>query len=493
MTGSDFERDDMTSEIPDGLKKQLNEAHQEHLLRDWERLDESGREHLQWQIEAIDFPLIADLSQRQLQREQSGSDKADTQALRDMASRSGSPGNLIRLRETDDAVRNAARATGERLLHAGKVGAILVAGGQGTRLGFPHPKGMFPIGPVSDRTLFRLFADQLLVRMARAGVTIPYFIMTSDATHEETIAFFREQNFLGLNPDDVYFFQQASLPAVDAATGRILFDGIGQIALSPDGHGGMLAAMQRVGLFEQMKQRGIEHLYYHQVDNAATIVCDPVFLGLHDSRESEMSTKVVAKTSGQEPMGVVVGVDGGTRIIEYSDLPEDLACETDDRGDLRFWAGSTAIHAFRVDFLERMSRDADSLPYHIARKKVAHIDEAGNPVQPAFPNAWKFERFIFDILPRAKNALVMEVDRATEFLPVKNEKGTDSPDTARAGLRAIAHNWLREAGVECTAEVPVEISPLYALDCQEFCAKASGTPGITQATVFEQDKVRIVE
>ncbi len=482
----------MSNEIPGGLKERLEACLQGHLLRDWQRLNADGRARLQRQIASIDFPAIAELVKRQRERERSGCDKTESQALRDFAGRAGSPENLVRLAETDSAALQSARETGEQLLKAGKVGAILVAGGQGTRLGFSYPKGKFPIGPVTDRTLFRLFAEQLQVRIKRAGTAIPYFIMTSDATHDETVEFFRREQFLGLNPDDVAFFQQASLPAVNAASGEILMARAGEIALGPDGHGGMLAALRNSGLFDEMTSRGIEHLYYHQVDNAATIVCDPVFLGFHAERHSEMSTKVVAKTAAEERMGVVVGVDGQTRIIEYSNLPDELAAETDDHGQLRFWAGNTAIHAFRRDFLERMAADDSSLPYHTALKKVAFVDETGNLNEPESSNAWKFERFIFDILPLAENALVMEVERAMEFLPVKNKTGADSPETARSGLQTRNAQWLRAAGIACPPGIPVEISPLFALDCAEFCAKAAKTPEITRPTVFEKSGPRTV-
>jgi UDP-N-acetylglucosamine/UDP-N-acetylgalactosamine diphosphorylase len=326
--------------------------------------------------------------------------------------------------------------------------------------------------------MFEMLAHQLLARSQRAGVAIPYYIMTSDATHAETVACFSEQHFFGLNPNDVRFFRQGNMPAVDAATRKLLLADKGRLACSPDGHGGMLAALANTGLIEDMRQRGIELLYYHQVDNPTAIVCDPAFLGLHVASGSEMSTKVVAKRSAEERMGVVVDIDGVTQIIEYSDLPDEVAQRHDANGHLDISAGNMAIHLFNREFLERLSTGDLTLPFHIAHKNVEHVDEKGDVIQPAEPNAYKFEKFIFDAMPKAQRALVMEVERAREFNPVKNAEGDDSPATARAALAALHRGWLQAAGALVGEDVPIEIDPLFALDEAEVKRKV--TPG----TVF---------
>ncbi|MEX0585540.1 MAG: UTP--glucose-1-phosphate uridylyltransferase, partial [Pirellulales bacterium] len=243
------------------------------------------------------------------------------------------------------------------------------------------------------------------------------------------------------------------------------------ISTSPDGHGGLLHALQRAGLPGIMADRGIEYLYYHQVDNPAAIVCDPAFIGLHALHGSEMSTKVVAKTSAAERMGVVVSVDGRTEIIEYSDLPPEYAAATSDDGSLLLWAGSTATHVFNLSFVQRLIADGCKLPYHRAHKVVPTIGDAGERVAPTQPNAWKFEQFIFDALPFAKTALVVEADRAREFLPVKNRDGADSPATVQAGLLKLYAEWLAAAAAVVAPQARVEISPLYALDAQELAAR----------------------
>lgn len=458
------------------LETELRQHGQQHLLRFWSELSSAERQSLEEQMTAIDFTAVERLlaSNKNTQ--------ADEETPSQRAVRAQPPHDMVKLPVTDaDRQQLAEAATqGEQLLAAGKVGCILVAGGQGTRLGFDKPKGMYQLGPVSNASMFEMLAHQLLARSQRAGVTIPYYIMTSDATHAETVAYFSEKQFFGLNPDDVRFFRQGNMPAVDAATGKLLLADKGLLACSPDGHGGMLAALANAGLIEDMRQRGIELLYYHQVDNPTAIVCDPTFLGLHVATGSEMSTKVVAKRSAEERMGVVVDIDGVTQIIEYSDLPDEVAQRRDANGHLDISAGNMAIHLFNRDFLERLSTGDLTLPFHIAHKKVEHIDENGDVILPAEPNAYKFEKFIFDAMPKAQRALVMEVERAQEFNPVKNAEGDDSPATARAALVTLHRNWLQAAGAVIADDVPIEIDPLFALDEEEVKQKV--TPG----TVFTE-------
>ena len=455
--------------IPAALQSRLEAYGQAHVLRFWDELSASQRQRLVRQIESLDLERIAAFW---ASRQKSG-EKPQGESLADVAKRAVPPASIVRLPQTQAAREEweRARKTGEELLKAGRVGAILVAGGQGTRLGFEKPKGMFPIGPVSQATLFQILAEQVLARSRRAGKPIPYFIMTSDATHEETVAFFNEHNCFGLPPGDVFFFEQGNMPAVDAATGKLLLAEKGALSTSPDGHGGMLAALAKAGLLDEMKRRGIEFLHYHQVDNPTAIVCDPVFLGFHAARGAEMSIKVVAKRSAGERMGVAVDVDGRTQIIEYSDLPPEVASKTDERGELLLWAGSTAIHVFSLSFLDRVAHSETALPFHIAHKKVSYCDERGAHVAPERENAYKFERFIFDALPAAERSIVLETDRAREFNPVKNATGDDSPDTSRRALLRLHRDWLRAAGALVDDQTPVEISPLFALDADEVVAK----------------------
>lgn len=453
--------------VPADLLNLLKVHGQEHLVAFWDELDDPGRDRLAGQIRGLDFRQVRELHERQ------NGKGAGAGGAAGLAAQAGPPADLVRQPKSqhDRDEWHRAAQFGEGMLSGGKAGAIVVAGGQGTRLGFDRPKGMFRIGPVSGASLFQILAEQVLARARRAGRDIPYYVMTSDATHHATEEFFRLHHHFGLDPEDVFFFKQGNMPAADAATGRLLLAEKGSLALSPDGHGGILAALKRSGALDDMAKRGVEYLHYHQVDNPTAVVCDPAMLGFHALRGSELTTKVVAKTSPTEKMGAVCTVEGRTQIIEYSDLPADLADKRDAEGNPVFWAGNTAIHVLTRSFLERLCDGAHDLPFHVAHKKVPFVDDRGNPADPPAPNAYKFERFIFDALPLASKALVVEADRPREFNPVKNAEGADSPATAKAAIDAVGRAWLRAAGAEVAEDATVEISPLFALDEEEVAKK----------------------
>lgn len=467
------------SGLPQEVSDKLSKFGQQHLVQWWDELNDERRNRLLSQIEAIDLAQIQRLTNEWRNESKSTANSGITQ------SQVAPPKELVRLpkSESDHADWRAAAECGTELLNAGKVGVILVAGGQGTRLGFHHPKGMFSIGPVTDRTLFQILAEQSLARSRMSGKPIPYYVMTSEATHAETVAFFEQHSYFGMNSDDVSFFQQGTMPAVDPRTGRILMTAKYKIASGPDGHGGLLAALSNADLIDDMRHRGVEYLFYHQVDNPSVKVCDPTFLGLHKLRESEMSTKVVAKRSADEKVGLLVDIDGKTQIIEYSDLPENLAYKRDNYGDLLLWAGNIAVHILNRSFIERLRLELDGLPFHLVKRVVAHIDATGEMATIQQPNAVRFERFIFDALPYAKNAMVVETSRADEFNPVKNQNGEDSPETARRALNAMYLSWLREVGAEVSEGIPAEISPLTAIDADQLAEKIESGARFTEPIV----------
>jgi UDP-N-acetylglucosamine/UDP-N-acetylgalactosamine diphosphorylase len=445
---------------------------QDHLLRFWDDLEPIAQQHLASQIRAIDFNLL-DQERRRID--------STAAAANSLSQRVNSAKSPPAIRHGDDTGRfttGDARATGEAALRAGKVGMVLVAGGQGTRLGFDHPKGMFPIGPLSRRTLFEVLIDRLKAVAKKYDTRIPLFVMTSPATTGETRKFFARHRHFGLPPDDLRFFEQGTMPAVDAKSWKVLLAGKDEIARAPDGHGGMLAALARHVGIDALHQRGIELLFYGQIDNPLLAVCDPVFLGYHLLAQSEATTQVVRKTDPAERVGVVAEIDGRLEIVEYSDLSADQTARKQSDGTLLFWAGNTAVHVFDVGFLERVGHphpsplprgEGEGMPLHHAKKKVAYIDDRGLPVEPTAPNAIKFERFIFDLLPQAKNALVVEVDRATSFSPVKNASGeaSDTPETAQAAMIALHRSWLASAGVVIPSTAKVEIHPAFALEAED--------------------------
>lgn len=466
--------------IPDDLLKQLKAFDQHHLLRWWDDIYDTERQKLTEQIAAIDFENI-DRMWRESRRSNNSKQK-DATSRADVAKRPESV--IYRPASPDDLSQRAADATiGQKLLAESKVAVITVAGGQGTRLEFHKPKGMFPIGPVSKRSLFQIFAEQILARSRRHGGTIPWLIMTSAATHEETVEFFQSEDFFGLDPHTVHFFQQGSMPAVDEASGRILMSDRSTLCMSPDGHGGLVVALDSSGLLKRMAETGIEHFFYHQVDNPTVILCDPALIGVHVRLESQLTTNVVRKRNPSERMGVLVSIEDRTEIIEYSELTPEQSAGTDENGEWIFWAGNTAIHVFQRSFLEALAADGGKLKMHVARKAVQHINDQGKITKPSEPNANKFERFIFDALPMATTTLIVEGDRDREFNPVKNKKGDDSPKTSRAALTRIGREWLQAAGHNFSADAEIEISPLTALDSEELTAKLkSGEVSVADLT-----------
>jgi UDP-N-acetylglucosamine/UDP-N-acetylgalactosamine diphosphorylase len=458
---------------PRELVERLSRHGQQHLTYGWERLSTTERNALVTQIARIDFATLRALQAR------------DT------------PASVLPSRETicpvpvqSSAAPADVRAAGESALRRGEVAVLLVAGGQGSRLGFEKPKGMYPVGPVSNASLFRIHAEKVLALSRRYGRPVPLLVMTSPATHTETEAYFREHDFFGLPRAEVRFFQQGTMPAVDIATGRLLLEAPGRLFLSPDGHGGTLTALADSGLLAELERRGVRHVFYFQVDNPLVKVCDPAFLGHHVAARSEASSKVVFKEQPEEKVGVLAAVGGRCTIIEYSDMPTAMAAERTDDGSLRFRAGSPAIHIFDVNFLRRVT--GRGLPFHIARKKVPHLDtNTGETVNPAVENALKFELFIFDALPLADRWLVVETSRAEEFAPLKNATGADSPAAVREALSRLHANWLEAAGASVPQQPDgrpvhaVEISPLFALDAEQCRAKVTPAMKITGPTYLE--------
>ncbi len=461
--------------MKDELLALLSRYGQQHLLNSWEQLEPSQRDQLASEIRQVDLDLITSL----FRETHEAAAEVDWRELSVQAE----PPPAVRLAAGDGKPLFSA---GEQALRAGRVGMILVAGGQGTRLRFPHPKGMFPVGPISGRTLFQVLIDRLRAVGQRYGVQIPLFVMTSPATHTEVADYFAQHDRCGLAKADLEIFCQGVMPAVDAETGRLLRKSPSSLSLSPDGHGGMLAAFARSGCLEKARGRNIDLLFYGQIDNPLLQVCDPGLLGCHLTSESEMTTQVVRKQEAAEKMGNVVQIDGRVRIIEYSDLPPDVADQRNPDGSLRLWAGNLAVHIFDRAFLERMASEADRLPFHQARKVTAFVDDAGELVQPSQPNSIKFEKFIFDLLPAARRAAVVESAKADAFAPVKNADGAphDTPHTARQAMIARDRKLLELAGVEVAADIPVEVNPLWALDAADVSHQLKPGTTIASATYF---------
>jgi len=467
MPTTDYER----------TKSRLASFGQSHLLRFWPELADAERAELLADIERVSFELLPKLIETHVKRKPVAHlggriEPAETLPTRPDPKRAGH--------------YEAARKRGAELISQGGVAALTVAGGQGTRLGYSGPKGCFEITPVRNKPLFQLFAEAILATRNRYRAPVPWYVMTSPSNDAETREFFAGQHYFGLPAEEVIFFTQGVMPALDAE-GEVLLEEKHRLALSPDGHGGTLRALRRSGALVDMKQRGVSLISYFQVDNPLAVAVDPLFLGLHDLGESEMSSKAVAKANDLERVGNFVRMDGKVRVIEYSDLPDDLAHRKNDKGLRAFDAGSIAIHILSVGFVERLTtgRGSFALPWHRADKRVSHVDlNTGERIEPAEPNAVKLETFIFDAVPLAGNPLVYQALRSEEFSPVKNATGVDSAETARRDLVRRAANWIERAGAQVarlpdgTPNAVIEISPLFAVDATALAERAAEIPPI---------------
>ncbi len=447
------------------LYAKLSAIQQEHILRFWTEIDSQQRQVMAAQIEGLDFDLV---------------DKFVRLIVSDGGSGHYQPGTLepvhVVTQPKNEAERSQlveAKNIGEDALRKGQVGVILVAGGQGTRLNFDAPKGTFPVGPVSGRSLFQYHTEKVLALERRYGCAIPFHIMTSEATHEETLAYFDRNEYFGKDESSFVFFRQGALPAFDAQ-GKMLLSEKWQVSMSPDGHGGLLKALAKNHLLQDMQQKGVETLFYFQVDNVLIKIADPVFIGFHLLQQAEMSAKTVYKRDPDEKIGHIGKIDGRYAVVEYTELSEAEKNARNADGRLKFGQGSIAIHAFSRAFLQRLADENVELPYHLAHKKIPFVNDRGQLVNPLRPNGFKFEQFIFDALPLAHRVMVMETTRSEEFAPIKDSDGEDSPKTARQALSDLFGKWLEHCGhairrgSDGHVVNKIEISPLFALDEKEL-------------------------
>ena len=441
---------------------------QGHVFGFWDDLDDNEKSSLLEQAEEIDLEELDSLVANLV--------KGDSVELEvDYSKLRPAPYEPMPFDMDEDRSWSSAKEAGEEALRGGRVAAFTVAGGQGTRLGYDGPKGTFPVTPINNKTLFQVFAEKIRASRDRYHCQLPWYIMTSHANHEATVSFFRKHKFFHLGEDTVKFFRQGRMPAVDF-DGRILMESKWKIAMSPDGHGGALRALDRSGALAEMISNGIDLLSYFQVDNPHVQVADPYFLGFHIQSGSEMSSKMLPKAYEDEKLGHFCLNGDRLEVIEYSDMPGELTSMRDENGKLLFIAGSVAIHIVSVPFIQKVVAEGSpiSLPFHKAVKKIACVDGSGAIEEVDAPNGVKFEMFVFDALPFAENSVIVETTRLGDFSPVKNATGVDSADSCRKDQQKLFASWLAHEGIKLELDedgVPakkIEISPLFGYDQDSF-------------------------
>ncbi|MAB83398.1 MAG: hypothetical protein CMJ24_08180 [Phycisphaerae bacterium] len=450
----------MLSERLAKIRELLEANGQAHLLSGWDHLQDEARTLLLDQLQLLPWDTIGVVRDSIVHQVESHPPPAAIDAP------------VICDPSPDESAELFDR--GAEMIRAGRLAAFTVAGGQGTRLGWNGPKGTYPATPVSGKPLFAIFAEQLLAAQRRYGVVIPWYIMTSPLNDAATRSFFLDNKCFGLHRSNIMMFPQGTMPSFDARTGMLMLSGPGELAENPDGHGGALAAMARSGALADMEARGVTAISAFQVDNPLVRVVDECFVGMHETPElssGEVSSKMVDKIDPDEPVGVFCQIDGRTRIVEYSDLQRDLAEERQSDGSLRFHAANIAIHLYSVAFVQSLtSSDAEPLPWHRALKKSPWWDaSSGSVLEPDEPNVVKLERFIFDILPRARRSAILRTRRACEFAPIKNASGADSSASSRRIQSELYGGWLQDLGVsiprdaEGHVSASIEIAPLTAM------------------------------
>lgn len=398
----------MKSRIPD----MLNMLNQEHIVSHLQSLSSEEQLEMIKHIESLDFSVLSEGNEAEVR------------------------GKFSPLLATtiSDISKNFERYTevGLKAIREGKVGAVLLAGGQGSRLGFDHPKGMFNIGVERELFIFECLINNMLDVVKQADAWIPLFIMTSHENRKETITFFEQHSYFGYSPDNVFFFEQEQLPTVDI-NGNLMLEDKGRIKTAPNGNGGWYESMAKTGMLKIVQDAQIEWLNVFAVDNVLQRIADPCFIGAVIESGKVSGAKVVAKANPEERVGVLCLEDGKPSIVEYYEMTDEMIHSREADGTLSYNYGVILNYLFRVDKLNQTL--SVKLPLHREFKKIPYMTVTGEYIKPEEPNAYKFETLALDMVKLQDDCLPYEVERSREFAPVKNMTGVDSVDTARELLR----------------------------------------------------------
>lgn len=400
----------------DTAKNVLKKYGQEHILAYYDELDSAEKQKLLSQIELIDFSVLENLNEEN-----------------NCSSKRGnfSPLGAVTISDIEKN-KEKYHSIGADAIRNGKVATVLLAGGQGTRLGFEKPKGMFDIGVTKELYIFECLINNLLKVVADTGAYIPLYIMTSEKNHNDTVNFFEEKKYFGYDKNYVKFFIQDMAASVDF-NGKIYMESKSDISISPNGNGGWFSSIVRAGFLKDIKRNGIEWINVFAVDNVLQQIADPCFIGAVIDSGSQSGSKVVSKVSPDERVGVLCLEDGKPSIVEYYEMTDEMRELLTEDGELAYKYGVILNYLFSVDRLEEII--AEKMPVHVVKKKIPYMDTNGELITPDEPNGYKFETLVLDMVHLQKSCLPYEVERYKEFAPVKNSEGVDSVDTARELLK----------------------------------------------------------
>lgn len=418
----------------------LKKYNQEHLLKYIDQLSSIEVTKLMKNIESIDFDLIENIYKNRSDTAHKPSDNIKP----------------IIATELSNSERNRLFDLGLNAIKQGEVAVVLMAGGQGTRLGHAGPKGTFDIGLPSGKSLFNLQADKLMVLYKLTRTYISWYIMTSEDNHIDTIRHFEDNNYFGYDKNKIIFFKQDQLPLL-LEDGKIVLKSKYEINLAANGNGGVLSSLDRYKYLSKMKKENVKHVFLCGVDNAIAKVADPSFIGFAIENKAQVTSKAVDKVGPEEKVGVLCYRDGHPDIVEYTEFPKPLLDLLDENDRLVYRNGNILSYIFSLDFLiDCVSKDIE---YHTAHKKVDYFD--GELIKATIPNGYKFELFLFDVFKYATSMSVLSVKREEEFSPVKNKEGVDSPESARKLILDEHDKWLKEAGYDLSYGYEVNTSKSY--------------------------------